>query len=92
MKKSFILSITVFLAVNLITDIESPVFILGFVTGINCLFGFILVVETIPNIQAYSTGYLTQRDFIKPEIILSIATILLSYLFALTWWNWLGYL
>ncbi|MCQ6268374.1 SLC13 family permease [Fictibacillus sp. WQ 8-8] len=70
---------------------SSPL-LLGFTAGITCLFGFLFVVETIPNVMVQQTGWVTQRDFIKPGLCLTIITTVLTYVLALTWWPWLGYL
>lgn len=71
---------------------QAPSLLLAFVTGMTCLFGFVLVVETIPGVMVHGTGWITQRDFFKPGIWLTLITIILTYLLALTWWSWLGYL
>lgn len=71
---------------------HAPAVLLAFVTGMTCLFGFLLVVETIPSVMVHGTGWVTQRDFIKPGIWLTLITIVLTFLMALTWWSWLGYL
>jgi len=71
---------------------DSPALLLAFVTGVTCLYGFILVVETIPGVMAHGTGWISQQDFFKPGIWLSVATTLVTYLMAITWWSWLGYM
>lgn len=70
---------------------QTSALLLVYVTGITCLFGFILTVETIPNVLAQETGWIAQRDFFKPGIWLTVITIVLTYLMAVTWWSWLGY-
>lgn len=64
--------------------------VVGFTTGLTCLFGFILVVESMPNILAHSTGMITQKDFLKPGLYATIITIIATILVASTWWRWIG--
>lgn len=71
---------------------QSSSILLGFITGMTSLFGFLLVVETIPGVMVHGTGWVTQRDFLKSGIWLTGASIVLTYVMALTWWSWLGYL
>ncbi|MFD1929526.1 SLC13 family permease [Sporosarcina siberiensis] len=66
--------------------------LVGFVAGLTCLFGFILVVESMPNILAHSTGMITQKDFLKPGLYATLITILATILVAVTWWRWIGLL
>lgn len=53
-------------------------------------FGYILPVNAPQNMIAYSTGYVTTRDFLITGIPITIAAILLLAVFSLTYWNWLG--
>ncbi len=71
---------------------QAPVLLLAVVSGITCLFGFLLVVETIPGVMVHATGWITQRDFFRTGFWLTIITIGLTYIMSLTWWSWLGYL
>ncbi|MFY0543584.1 SLC13 family permease [Brevibacillus sp. H7] len=71
---------------------QAPVLLLGVVTGMTCLFGFLLVVETIPGVMVHGTGWITQQDFFKPGFWLTIVTTAVTYLMSFTWWSWLGYL
>ena len=64
--------------------------LLGFVTGITGLYGFLLPVETITNIVVYSTGYLKPFDMIKPGIIITIASVIVITLAAYIWWPLVG--
>jgi sodium-dependent dicarboxylate transporter 2/3/5 len=66
--------------------------LLGFVTGMTGLYGFLLPVETITNIVVYGTGYLRPFDMIKPGIILTIASIIVLTLAAYFWWPLVGLL
>lgn len=71
---------------------QAPVLLLAVIAGITCLFGFLLVVETIPGVMVHGTGWITQQDFFKPGFWLTIITIAVTYIMSLTWWSWLGYL
>lgn len=69
----------------------NPIFIC-FTAAITCLHGYILVVETMTNIVVYSSGQLTQREFLKPGVFATIAMMAITLVVAVTWWNWLGLL
>lgn len=64
--------------------------LLGFVTGVTGLYGFLLPVETITNIVVYGTGYLRPFDMIKPGLIITAASILVLTLAAFLWWPLVG--
>lgn len=64
--------------------------LLGIVTGLTGLYGFLLPVETITNIVVYSTGYLRPFDMLKPGIYLTIASIIVITLAAYFWWPLVG--
>jgi solute carrier family 13 (sodium-dependent dicarboxylate transporter), member 2/3/5 len=64
--------------------------VIGFTTGLTCLFGFILIVESMPNLLAHSTGMITQKDFLKPGLYATVITIIATLLVASTWWSWIG--
>jgi sodium-dependent dicarboxylate transporter 2/3/5 len=66
--------------------------LLGFVTGMTGLYGFLLPVETITNIVVYGTGYLRPFDMIKPGIIITIASVIVLTLAAYLWWPLVGLL
>lgn len=59
---------------------------LGFIVATSALCGYILVVETLPNIIVYTSGRLTQADFVRAGIPLTLATIIALVLLALAWW------
>src|SRR5699024_6617340 len=61
-----------------------------FTAGVTSLYGFLLVVETMPNIIVHSTGLITQRDFLKPGLYATLITMLATVLIAATWWKLLG--
>ncbi|MDQ0340779.1 anion transporter [Caldalkalibacillus uzonensis] len=60
------------------------------IAGITSVLGFILVVETIPNVLAHSTRLISQKDFYIPGIILTLLTTLIVVLVVMTWWQWMG--
>lgn len=66
-----------------------PVWI-SFLAGLTCLHGYLLVVETMPNLLVYSTGMVTQRDFLYSGWWATFVTSGLTIFIALTWWKWLG--
>jgi len=63
---------------------------LAFAAGLTSLFGFLLIVETLPNMLAHSTGLISQREFLIPGFWATIAVICCTLLVAATWWKWLG--
>ncbi|MEI4768726.1 DASS family sodium-coupled anion symporter [Psychrobacillus sp. FJAT-51614] len=63
---------------------------IGFATGLTCVFGFMLVVESMSNILAHSSGMITQKDFLKPGLYATIITIIATVVVASTWWRWIG--
>ncbi|GAB7386465.1 DASS family sodium-coupled anion symporter [Bacillaceae bacterium] len=67
-------------------------FLLCFVAGLTSLHGYILVVETMPNLIVHSTGLIAQKEFIRPGIYMTILTTLVIVFVALTWWRWIGLL
>jgi len=64
--------------------------LLGFTAGLTSLYGYILVVETMPSLLVYSTGMITQRDFLKPGLYATVITIVATLLTAIVWWNIIG--
>jgi sodium-dependent dicarboxylate transporter 2/3/5 len=64
--------------------------VIGFTTGLTCVFGFIFVVESMSNLLAHSTGMITQRDFLKPGLYATIISIIATLFVAITWWRWIG--
>lgn len=63
---------------------------LAFIAGVTSLFGFLLVVETMPNLVVHSTGLIEQRDFLVPGILVTIMTTIATIFVALTWWQFIG--
>ncbi len=54
-------------------------------------FGYILPVNAPQNMIAYSTGYITSKDFLKTGIPFTILAYAMILVFSATYWNWLGY-
>ena len=63
---------------------------IAFTTGLTCLFGFVLIVESMPNQIAHSTGMISQKDFLKPGLYATAISMAATVLVAATWWNWIG--
>lgn len=61
-------------------------FVMALAAGIASLFGFILVVETIPNVMVYNTGLIHSKDFLVPGIILTLLVSLVMGIGAAWWW------
>jgi len=61
-------------------------FAMALATGIASLFGFILVVETIPNVMVYNTGLIHSKDFLLPGIILTLLVSCVMGFGAAWWW------
>lgn len=64
--------------------------VIGFTTGLTCLFGFVLIVESMPNLLAHSTGMIKQKDFLKPGLYATAISIAATIFVAATWWQWIG--
>ena len=54
-------------------------------------FGYILPVNAPQNMIAYSTGYITSKDFLKTGIPFTLIAYGMILLFSVTYWHWLGY-
>lgn len=63
---------------------------MAFTAGLTSLYGFLLAVETMPNILVHSTGLVSQRDFLKPGLYATVITVLATILIASTWWKIIG--
>ncbi|MFD1037460.1 SLC13 family permease [Virgibacillus byunsanensis] len=64
--------------------------VVGFTAGLSSLYGFVLIVETMPNLLVHSTGMITQKDFLKPGLYATIITTILTIIVGLTWWRFIG--
>ena len=54
------------------------------------LFGFILVVQTLPSVITYSTGIYTSRDLFRAGFCLTIVSVIVMMFTALVWWPMIG--
>lgn len=73
-------------------DVGASAYMLAIVAGITSLLGFVFVVETIPSVIVQQAGYMTQKELLCPGLVLTIVSVVLTVLVAMTWWMWLGYL
>ncbi|MFC4409612.1 DASS family sodium-coupled anion symporter [Chungangia koreensis] len=80
--------IMVSVAVNAGAD---PV-VIGFTAGLASLHGFMLIVETMPNLLAHGTGLITQRDLLKPGFFATLLSMVIMLIVAATWWKVIGFL
>lgn len=80
--------IPIVLSIALKADVNPLV--IGFTAGLSSLYGFVLVVETMPNLLVHSTGMITQKDFLKPGFFATIITTALTIVVGLTWWRLIG--
>ena len=64
--------------------------IYAFTTGLTSLYGFILSVETMPNLIVHSTGKLSQQDFFKPGLYATVVSMVVTIFIAATWWKFIG--
>ncbi len=76
--------------IEISTKIGANPVLYGFVVGISSLFGFILVIETLPNIIVYNSGYLHPLDWIKPGFWVSLAALFVISIVAWLWWPLVG--
>lgn len=58
--------------------------------SIACLHGYILVVESMPNVLVHSTGRISQKNFIVPGIYMTIIMTVVTVVVAVTWWRLIG--
>ena len=65
--------------------------VMSVTSAVSLLLGFLLVVETMPNVVAHSTGRVTQKDFLWPGILATLASIVIMVLVAYTYWRWIGF-
>lgn len=63
---------------------------MGFTAGLTSLYGFMLVVETMPNLLVHSTRLISQKDFLRPGFYATLITMAVTILVAMTWWRWIG--
>jgi anion transporter len=65
--------------------------VISFTSAITILFGYVLVVETMPMVVVHGTGMVNQRDFYLPGLLSTVASTVITLLVAFTWWRWLGF-
>jgi sodium-dependent dicarboxylate transporter 2/3/5 len=54
-------------------------------------FGFILPVNSPQTMVAYGTGTFLVRDFVRTGLALTVLAYVLTLIFGVTYWRWLGY-
>ena len=79
----------VLISLSLQTGLD-PV-VISFASAITMLFGYILIVETMPNVVVHGTGLVSQKDFYLPGILSTIASTIVTLIVVFTWWKWLGF-
>ncbi len=55
-------------------------------------FGFILPVNAPQNMIAYGTDTFDAKDFIRTGLVITLAATVLLVVFAITYWQWMGYM
>ncbi len=65
--------------------------VISVLSAVTLLLGFILVVETMPNVVVHSTGRVEQKDFLLPGIISTIASIVIITGVAYIYWPLIGF-
>ncbi|GAA0349551.1 SLC13 family permease [Oceanobacillus sp. FSL W7-1293] len=65
--------------------------VIAFTSALTILFGYVLIVETMPNVVVHGTGMINQQDFYLPGLLSTLASTLITLLVAFTWWKWLGF-
>jgi sodium-dependent dicarboxylate transporter 2/3/5 len=64
--------------------------VFGLVAGIASLFGFILIVETLPNIVVFSSGGIEGKDLFKAGTLLSLLAVPVILVVVFLWWPLVG--
>lgn len=72
--------------------LEADPVLFGITVGIASLYGYVLIVETLPAIIVHGENTFDSKDFLRVGIWLSIAVTLITWLVAATWWQWIGFL
>ncbi len=60
--------------------------LLGFVITSSALCGFVLVIQTLPNVIVHSTGLIQQRDFIRSGVPVTVVIVLAIIAVSIFWW------
>lgn len=63
----------------------------GFTTSVSALCGFILVIQTMPNVIIFGTGQVRTVDYFKGGLVLTVCIIAAVVLIGTFWWPLLGY-
>ncbi|WP_082075193.1 DASS family sodium-coupled anion symporter [Desulfosporosinus sp. I2] len=58
--------------------------------NIATLFGFLLIVQTLPGVITYTTGIYTPRDMLRAGFWLTLASLIVMVITALVWWPMIG--
>lgn len=58
--------------------------------NLSALFGFLLVVQTLPSVITYATGVYTPRDMLRAGFWLTLASIIVMVITAVLWWPIIG--
>lgn len=69
---------------------QDPV-VISVLSAVTLLLGFILVVETMPNVVVHSTGRVEQQDFLLPGIVSTGASIIIITGVAYLYWPLIGF-
>jgi anion transporter len=69
---------------------QDPV-VISVLSAVTLLLGFILVVETMPNVVVHSTGRVEQQDFLLPGIVSTVASIIIITGVAYLYWPLIGF-
>jgi di/tricarboxylate transporter len=79
----------VLISLSVQSDVDPVVIV--FASAISMLLGFLLIVETMPNVVVHSTGRVSQKDFLWPGLWLTLASIAIMIVIAYTYWRWIGF-
>jgi len=58
--------------------------------NIATLFGFLLIVQTLPSVVTYTTGVYTPMDMLRAGFWLTLASLIVMVITALVWWPIIG--
>ncbi|MCO1604525.1 SLC13 family permease [Desulfosporosinus nitroreducens] len=58
--------------------------------NIATLFGFLLIVQTLPSVVTYTTGVYTSMDMLRAGFWLTIASLVVMIITAQVWWPFIG--
>lgn len=78
--------------IGLSIETGADAILICFTASLACLHGYILVVESMPNVLVHSTGQINQQAFLKPGIYMTGIMTAVTVLVAVTWWQWIGFI